>query len=70
MSHWGTWVIQLVKWPALSFGSGHDLMVCEMEPHVGLCAEMWSLFGILSLPLPGLSHARAHMNAHSLSQNK
>ena len=24
---------------ASNFGSGHDLMVCEFEPHVGLCAD-------------------------------
>ena len=28
----GTWVAQLVKCPTLDFGSGHDLMVCEIEP--------------------------------------
>ena len=28
----GTWVAQLVKHPALDFGSGHDLMVGEIEP--------------------------------------
>ena len=31
------------------FGSGHDLTVCEFEPHVELCAG--SLLGILSLRL-------------------
>ena len=30
---------QLVKFPTLDFGSGHDLMVCEIEPQVGLCAD-------------------------------
>ena len=30
---------QTVKHPALDFGSGHDLTVCEFEPHVGLCAD-------------------------------
>ena len=29
---------QLVKCPTLDFGSGLDLMVCEIEPHVGFCA--------------------------------
>ena len=23
----------------LDFGSGQDLMVCELEPHLGLCAD-------------------------------
>ena len=40
-----------VKHPTLGFGSGHDLMVCEFEPHVGLCADGASLLGIVSLPL-------------------
>ena len=35
----------------LDFGSGHDLMVCEFEPRIGLCADIvesaWD-----SLPLP------------------
>ena len=30
---------QLVKHPTLDLGLGHDLMVCEIEPHVGLCAD-------------------------------
>ena len=25
---------------ASNVGSGHDLIVCEFEPHVGLCAEI------------------------------
>ena len=28
----GTWVDQSVKCPTLDFGSGHDLMVHEIEP--------------------------------------
>lgn len=28
----GTWVAQRVGRPALAFGSGHDLTVCEIEP--------------------------------------
>ena len=44
---------------ALGLGSGHDLMVCEFEPHVRLCAdssEPGACFRFcvsLSLPLPG-----------------
>ena len=30
---------QSVKRLTLGFGSGHDLMVCEFEPLVGLCAD-------------------------------
>ena len=30
---------QSVQQLTLGFGSGHDLMVCEFEPHIGLCAD-------------------------------
>ena len=30
---------QLVKCPTLGLGSGHDLMVCEFKPHIGLCGD-------------------------------
>ena len=30
---------QSVKRSILGLGSGHRLMVCEFEPHVGLCAD-------------------------------
>ena len=36
MKMWGTWVAQLVKHLTLDIGSGHNLIVCEIEPHVGL----------------------------------
>ena len=35
----GAWVAQLVKCPTLGFGSGHDVVVCEFEPYVGLHAD-------------------------------
>ena len=35
----GTWVAQLLKCPALTFGSGHDLTVGESEPVIRLCAD-------------------------------
>ena len=35
----GAWMAPLVKNPTLGFSSGHDLMVCEMEPRVGICAD-------------------------------
>ena len=43
----------------LDFGSGHDLMVCEIEPRVRLCAEHGACLGFtLSLSLcPTLAHA-------------
>ena len=30
---------QVVKHPTTDFGSGHDLMVHEIEPHIRLCAD-------------------------------
>ena len=30
---------QSVKCPTLDFGSGDDLMVHEIEPHISLCAD-------------------------------
>ena len=49
-------MVQLVKRPTLDFGSGHNLMVHEIEPHVGLCADSkepgWDIFSLsLSLSL-------------------
>ena len=32
----GSWVAQLVKRPALDFGSGYDLLVCEFQLRIGL----------------------------------
>ena len=34
----GVWVAQLVERLTLDFGSCHDLIVRELEPHVELCA--------------------------------
>ena len=34
----GAWVAQWVERPTHDWGSGHDITVCEMEPHVRLCA--------------------------------
>ena len=46
---------QLVKHPALDFSAGHDLMVREMEPCVGLCAKsMEPAWDSLFLSLPPL----------------
>ena len=64
----GTWVAQLVERPTLDFHSGHDPVVPEIEPHVGLCAvseePAWdSPSLLLSLPLP-------HLCTHSLSLSK
>ena len=35
----GAWVTQTVRCPTLDLGSGHHLMVCELELCAGLCAE-------------------------------
>ena len=48
-------MVQVVKHLTLDFGSGHDLVVCGFEPHVGLCADgvehAWDLLSPC-LPLP------------------
>ena len=49
----GVWVAQLVDSLTLDSGSGHDLTVCGIEPHVGLYADsMEPASDSLSLPLP------------------
>ena len=49
----GTWVAQSLERPTPDFGSGHDHLVCEFKPHVGLYADSaepaWD-----SLPAPPL----------------
>ena len=35
----GVWVAQSAKHPTLDFGSGHDLIVREFEPHIRLCTD-------------------------------
>ena len=53
----GAWVAQSVERPIPDFGSGHDLMVYEIEPRVGLCADsVESAWNSLSFspPLPHL----------------
>ena len=58
---------QLVKCPALDFGSGHDFMVRGIEPRVGLCADRAELLGILS---PSLSAPPPLAHILSFSQNQ
>ena len=65
-------MVQWVKSLCFGMGSGHDLMVCETEPHIGLCADSVepacdSVSLSLSAP-PPLVCARAL--SLSLSQNK
>ena len=55
----GAWVAQSGKWPTLDFSSGHDLTVCELEPHVSLCADStvpaWDSLSLSLCPSPALS---------------
>ena len=64
----GTWVAQSVKPPILDFSSGHNLMVCGVEPHAGLCTgsvePAWdSLSPLLSAP-PLLALSLLKTNIH------
>ena len=62
------WVAQLVERPTLDLGSGHDLAVCEIEPHVGLCTDSseptWDSLSSSLCPSP------AHSLAPSLFLSK
>ena len=53
--HGGAWVAQVVKHLTLDFGLGHDLTVCESEPHIGLCADRvepaWDSLLYIKFPL-------------------
>ena len=57
----GAWVAQSVGCLTLDFSSGHDLKVCGIEPHVGLCADSvepaWDSFTLR--PSPTRAGARA-----------
>ena len=54
--HRGAWVAQLVIRSTLDFGSGHDLTVHEIKPHVRLCTDSmepaWDFLSPLSLSAP------------------
>ena len=47
---------QSVERPTLVFGSGHDLIVCQLEPHFGLGADSietaWDSLSPSQLALP------------------
>ena len=70
----GAGVAQSAKHLTLNFGSSHDLMVHEIEPRVGFCADRAEpAWGSLSPPLsapPPLMLAHVHALSLSLSQNK
>ena len=61
-----------VKRLTLDFGSGRDLMVGEIEPHIRLCADSmepaWDLWSPSVSALPRFMHVHTHTLA--LSQNK
>ena len=65
----GPWVAQSVKRPTPDFSSDHDLMFCEIKPHIGLCTDGQSLLGILSLS-PSLCPSPAGALSVSLKINK
>ena len=48
---WGPRGAQSVKPPTLDFSSGHDLTIVGWSPTLGPALTVWSLLGILSLPL-------------------
>ena len=39
LNTWGAWVAHLVEHLTIDFSSGHNLMVCEIEPYIRLCAD-------------------------------
>ena len=63
---------QLVKCPALGFGSGHDLKVSGIKSHNRLCADSidaaWDSL-LLSLPLVFLSLKINKLREKKLSQS-
>ena len=67
-----SWAAQSVKCPTLDFGSGHNLMVREFKPCVGLYADSaepaWdSLSFSLSL-CPSATRSYVHVLSLSLSK--
>ena len=54
-----------VSW-ASNFGSGHNLMVCEFESCVGLCADGSGLEPALDSESPSLCPSPAHALSLSL----
>ena len=45
--------------PTLGFGSGHDVVICEFEPHIALCAVITEPALDPLPPLPRPSPTRA-----------
>ena len=65
---------QSVKHPTLDFGSGHDLMVRELEPHIGLGADRaetaWDSLSLCSSPTCGLSLSLSQKKKKSQRKRK
>ena len=57
---WGTWVAQSVKRSTPGFSSGHDLVVCEIKPHIRSVLTMQSLLD-LSVPAPASPSLRLYL---------
>ena len=55
---------------ASDFSSGHDLMVCEFKPRVGLCADSSEPEPASDSVFPSLSAPPLFMLCLSLSENK
>ena len=51
---WGAWLARSVKHLTLDFSSGHDLMVCGIEPHIRFCADSAKPAWDFSLCVPPL----------------
>ena len=67
----GAWMAQSVGHQAVDFGSGHDLMVCRIEPVSGSALVVQTLLGTLSLSLsPSLCPFPTHVLSLSLKINK
>ena len=61
---WGTWVAQLLKRTTGDLCSGHDLMGCETEPHLGRHAQ----WGVCMKFLPPAPPTLACLHTLLLSQ--
>ena len=69
---WGSWVAQLVKHSTLHLGSGHNLTVCGIEPHVRFHADStepaWDSLSdspLLSLSLKINKHLKGIAHEHN-----
>ena len=65
---------QLVKHLTFDFGSGHALMVCEVQPRLGPCADStepaWDSLSPSLKPLPCLCSLSLSLKINKLKTNK